>query len=418
MCEANSLPQSRLIAKHYGPTAAMTKLLVQLVCVVCLVSFVRATASTCPEEISIAVGSYTNISWIPEAAGEGVTLLKLTNSSLSRVAIFPVESGGRNPTFLAVAPPHIFVANSNDPGGEVTRISFSGSAPLVEIDSALSQTPSTTHISLLPSRGSRKIVLSVSYDGGSIMSFISSSRKLVEADVYTVPKKLASQVKFPDLSPQQAEPHPHMILPYGEGALVSDLGTDLIYYMGISRETGELSLMEKIKLRPGDGVRHLAKHPTLDVVYAVNEISLSAVVLRKSCGKKVLGECNRVQVANASDADEVSLAAIRVSADGRFLYVSVRLGDEDGLIVGYKLKEKTGDIARKIGQWSSGGARPRDFFIVGPVQDRGKCRSFVAVANRGSDNLSVFERDEQSGRLDGNVAYDLDIGTPASVVQY
>lgn len=401
----------------------MKNLLLKTAFIVCLIPFIGAAARTCPKGVSLAIGTFTDISWFSNPIGEGVTLLKLSNSNLSRVAVFPKNTTGRNPSYLAIDKPYMFVATSNDPDGEATamrRITFSPSSRVIKVDSVLSQAPTLTHIAVLPSKASRKIVIAASYAAGSIMSFISTPQKLVAADLYKVPAELASQVKHPDLPlyPQQSKPHAHMAFPYGEGALFPDLGTDLVYYMRISRTTGKFTLIDSIHLRPGDGVRHLAKHPKLDAVYAVNNNSLSLVVLRKSCGGKVLGECSRVQVASASDADNMALYAIRVSDDGRFVYVSVRLGAEDGRIVAFEVSEQTGDVLRKIGQWSSGGIRPRDFYLVGPVQDKGKCRSFVAVANTVSNNLALFERDEQSGKMDGKVAYNVEIGTPASVVQY
>lgn len=382
--------------------------------------FLSLVTAACPKEASIAIGSFTNVSWIPEATGEGLSLLKLTNSSLSRLALVPRESDSENPSYVAVAPPYIYASNTKGikaPGGAVTRISFSGSAPFIETVQVQSQTPTAVHLSLMPTRTSRRIVLAASF-AGFVMSFVSTPRKFVFADKFTVPKELSTQFENPERFPRQSSPHPHQVLPYRKGALVSLVGADMLLYMGVNRRTGKLSEIERVRLQRRDGPRHAVLHPFLDIVYVANEISLTVAVLRKACGKGILSECDRARVGIPSEGDDISLGAIRVSPDGGFLYVSLLHTDKDGLVVAFALNTKTGDIKGKIGEWSTRGIRPRDFNLIGPVQDNGSCRSFIMIANRSSDNLVVLERDAQNGKLGKKVAYFLPIGTPASVEPY
>lgn len=404
-------------AEEYKKNRLSMMFLFAMITLLCASLPLVQASEVCRKEVSLAIGSYTNISWIPTASGAGITLLKLRDGAISQFSVIPPSISGANPTYLAVSLPHVFAANSNAPSGAVTKLKFSESGALVNPIQISSETPTTTHISTIEYGTSRKIVITASY-AGAVTSYISSGRRFEIADVFKVPKRFASQLRNPELSDKQSLPHPHMALAYGLGVLITDLGSDYVFYLGVSRGSGKFRKLYRIRLRPGDGPRHADLHRYSGTVYVLNEISLTISILNPSCGAGKLAECSRVNLLDYATGDGVSAAAIRVSADGNFLYASVRFNEGMGLVVGFMLEAEKGTVLKRIGEWSSRGLLPRDIYLVGPVQNGGACRSYVAIANRMSDNLVLIERDTQSGMLADEVAFNLSIGTPASIIEY
>ncbi|KAI0564146.1 Lactonase [Gracilaria domingensis] len=210
-----------------------------------------------------------------------------------------------------------------------------------------------------------------------------------------------------------------MVLPYRNGLLVPDLGSDMVLLFDVAPQTGKLSLAANVTFEPADGPRHAALHQQSSTVYVVNEISLSVVTLRYgTCGSS-LSICDRHNLFPYAVGEEVSAAAIRVTEDGRFLYVSVRFPDTElGKIVAYRLDARTGDIHARLGEWSSFGVHPRDFFVIENVSYRNACVSFVAIVNRDTDNLVFVERERGSGMLRSYVSLSANVTTPTSVLQF
>lgn len=79
-------------------------------------------------------------------------------------------------------------------------------------------------------------------------------------------------------------------------------------------------------------------------------------------------------------------AAIRLSADERFLYVSVRGAD---IVVVVSLEEGTGKVVQRK---ECGGRHPRDFVLAADGR-------FLITANRDSRDLVSFPVDQGSGRI-------------------
>lgn len=394
----------------------------------------RALSTTCRGTVSFAVGSFTVLR-DRTFEGAGITFATLENGSLNVTAVLPAATSGETPAYLAASPPYIYAANTLATGGALRRIAFSSAPPFVASSSVSSEAATATHVSVLPPKGrvrSRGIVLTASFDG-SVASYVSDGENFFLADQFKPPLSSAAQRRNSSLSRRQSVPHPHMVLPYRGGALVPDLGSDVVWNLGVSPRKAGLSLRGSVTLRPGDGPRHAVVHPELDVVYVLNEISVSVVVLKRSCGQdRRLGECGRERLLDEQPEERALAAAIRVSPDGKFLYATVRIAGSKGRIVGFALSRQ-GDIVEKLGEWSSQGVLPWDAFLVENVRDRGKCKSFVAVVNRDSNSLVLLPRDVASGLVESSsaqdgrlashsnlvsAAYEVEVGSPSSVLAY
>jgi 6-phosphogluconolactonase (cycloisomerase 2 family) len=98
-----------------------------------------------------------------------------------------------------------------------------------------------------------------------------------------------------------------------------------------------------------------------------------------------------------------SPGAIHTSADGRFLYVSDR-GDYNHIIV-FAI-ERDGGL-REIQRRPSEGREPREFAISPDGR-------FLLIANQLSDNLTVIQRDPDSGKL-GETLQTLPVERPSDI---
>lgn len=132
----------------------------------------------------------------------------------------------------------------------------------------------------------------------------------------------------------------------------------------------------------GSGPRHIAFHPNQPYLYIFTEHSSQVIVLRD--GKKL----SPIQIIDAVPADGIkSGAAIRISTDGKFVYVSNRGHDS---ITVFKVNDDF--TLTKIQNISSYGEHPRDFNLS-------LSEDYLVVANRDTDNLVLYSRDEQTGLL-------------------
>lgn len=402
----------------------MTFVYLAAITITALWSVVQAV---CPRAITLAVGTYTSQPWLPSANGAGVSLVTFKREMLNTTIVLSPYITGENPSYIAQSKNDLYMVNENAPIGALTHVSITPTKPFIKTTMRSTEDAGSTHVTVVKkhARGftgyrMRRIIVVANY-GGSVSTFIKTRTSFRLAHRFVVPTNLAAQMRNASLPDAQSSPHPHMSLEYGNGIIVPDLGSDIVWYFALNRVTGALIEISRVNMTPGDGPRHAALHRKSKTVYIVNELSLTVSVLRTNCnGNRGLHVCSRWSLIDdmQEDLTGVSAAAIRVSRDNRFLYVSVRYPDDiEGKIVAFRLRSN-GDIGSKLGRYPSGGVHPRDLFIIDAVQVAGKCRSFLAVANRDTNNLALLQRNFASGRLFSGVAYNLTINTALSVVQF
>lgn len=370
-----------------------------------------ATASrlrSCPSSLTLVVGTYTYQSWLPTSAGVGVTLAEFRRGSLRTNCVLRNDTtSGENPSYCARGRGRsLYCVNENENGTlrHMSPACYSGG---LCASTRSSSTPTgaggSTHVAVLPRRRDGRERVVVANYGGAVTSFVRDGDEY-ETFKYTVDPSLASFK-----TGQQSEPHPHMALPLYDGSvLVPDLGSDRVWRFDFAND-GKLSVRDVLKMRLGDGPRHAAAGAGRNL-YVVNELT-NTVVRVRGCSGYDLVECERKSMRDVPP-NGAAAAAIRVSADYRFLYASTRLpGTENGKITVFKLGTD-GSIGDRIGVYSTGGVHPRDFYIIEKAPD---CKSYVAVVNRDSDNLLLFERDTKYGNIKPNVAFSLDVKTPTNV---
>ena len=186
----------------------------------------------------------------------------------------------------------------------------------------------------------------------------------------------------------QDSPHVHYsdLSPDGNFLIVCDLGTDEVYTYEIT-EDEKLEEVARLKVAPGTGPRHIAFSPTLEVAYLFGELSSDVLVLDYN---PMTGEFTEKQTISTIPDEHTGFnggAAIRVSSDVKFVYGSNRGHDS---IVVYKADE-TGKLTL-VDYTATEGETPRDFNFD-------ETEKYLIVGHQDSDNLSLFERNQEDGTL-------------------
>jgi 6-phosphogluconolactonase len=201
---------------------------------------------------------------------------------------------------------------------------------------------------------------------------------------------------------RQEAPHAHSFVfsPNGNAAFACDLGSDGIYrfdYDGGADAAaagagagGVFAQWRRFETAPGSGPRHTLFHPNGEIVYAVNELSVSVDVYAADDGLVRRQSLPLLGPTGAADGTRNTAAALKFGGAGanpHFLYVSNRGHD---CVAVFRIRED--GALEPAGTAPSCGKTPRDF----AVDPSGR---FLLVCHQDSDNLVVFRIDEQTGLL-------------------
>lgn len=166
--------------------------------------------------------------------------------------------------------------------------------------------------------------------------------------------------------------------PKTDDLFVCDLGLDTVHKYRLLNEIATYKTAE------GMGPRHLVFHPTLPFIYILGELNNTIEVV-----KDLEFELELVQTVDTLDGLDIisSGGAIRISEDGKFVYASNR--GHDSIVVFSVLEDGT---LKFVQIESVYGGHPRDFAISPDG-------NYLVVANRDTNNLSLFERNKETGVL-------------------
>ncbi len=177
---------------------------------------------------------------------------------------------------------------------------------------------------------------------------------------------------------RQTEPHTHFVGQTPDGYLaVCDLGTDTLAIYDM-----DLKIISESKVPSGYGIRHLVFSKDGKYIYAVNELAPSISVFGYANGKAKLINTVKIECKN----EKANGAAIRLSDDGKYLYVSLR--EENAICV----FAANGEKLTLLQTVDCGGDSPRDFDVW---------ENYLISCNEKSGNVVVFSM--KNGLIDGCV---------------
>lgn len=347
------------------------------------------------QERFVLIGTYT------KGKSEGIYVYKFnsSNGDLQPVSsVFTV-----NPSYLAISrdKKYVYSANENGNGkGGVTAFSFDQSTgKLTRINEQLSHGDDPCYISI---DNSNKWVVVGNYSGGNFSVY----PVIKDGGIGEAAQTIQHSGTGPDKGRQEG-PHVHSVVftPDGKYLTVVDLGTDKItlYPFDATHSKPVDEKGKEVHSAPGSGPRHIIFHPTKPYAYVIEEIAGNVSAYRVNDGS-----LTRIQTINSRPADykgSVGSAAIKLSADGKFLYSSNRA--ESNTIAIFSIDGATGKLSSK-GMAKSGGSGPRDF-TIDPSDN------YLLSANGGSDNITIFRRNRKTALFEG-IGKQVSIPSPVCIV--
>jgi len=184
-----------------------------------------------------------------------------------------------------------------------------------------------------------------------------------------------------------SNPHAHMAAGVKGELFVSDLGLDALKRYQINKGNFIASKQASIALPEGAGPRHFTFSENNEFLYVINELNATITVLQRDAEN----EYHEIETQSTLSEDFIgdnSCADIHLSKDGKFLYGSNR--GENSIVI-FKVDAASGKL-NLIGREDVRGDWPRNFSID-------PTNNFLLVANKKSNNISIFKRNRELGTL-------------------
>lgn len=323
----------------------------------------------------ILVGTYT------KKQSEGVYELTLDTEKQTLADLTLVAKAG-NPTYLALSKAgRGYAIDAESDNGEAVgglKVFDATVRPFKELQTALAPGTSPAYVSI---DEARQLVYTANYHMGTVTVYrIQEDGTLIQVD----------QIKHSGGGPrpeQQDGPHPHYADLTPDGRLVvCDLGNDTVYIYNVS-DDGHLEENHRFNCARGFGPRHIVFNPTTNMAYMVGELASKVAVLAYDSNDGSLTLQQGLSTIPRDWTAHNGAAAVRLSADGRFVYVSNRGYNSIAVFA----VDESGTL-NLIDNTPTEGDFPRDFNW--DAEER-----FVVVVNQNTDNATLFSRDEKTGKL-------------------
>jgi 6-phosphogluconolactonase len=326
-----------------------------------MLSLFNCKAQTTP----LYVGTYT------DGNSEGIYRLQF-NQKTGALSDLQFAASTENPSFIVYSRNKKYLYAVNESSGKVSSFKIQQNGLLKLLNKVSSNGNWPCHISL--NRSGNKAVVS-NYGGGSASIYrISRDGKLNEA----------SQVFEYNISEQKS--HAHSAQFFQDNLFVSDLGMNAVYQYKLKNENYELVSSSIVKMDGNPGPRHFAMTRNGQFIYVINEYGSSVTSIKNT--ENGFEQIDYDSTLDENYSGENSCADIHLSKNELYLYGSNR--GENSIVV-FKRNKLDGTI-EKIQTMEVHGDWPRNFTI----DPSGK---FLLVANKKSDNISVFKIDLKTGML-------------------
>jgi 6-phosphogluconolactonase len=202
----------------------------------------------------------------------------------------------------------------------------------------------------------------------------------------------SGRVQAPPSQVLTTPPKAHCVLPgrAGDTVYATTVEGNAILIFDLDAEGGKLVPAEppSVSCRPGAGPRHLALHPSRDVLYCVTEQSGMVAAFAIEPGTGALRALQYESMMPDDFHGNARAADLHVTANGRFVYASVR---STNVIAGFRIDPRSGKLSA-IRRFAAEGS-PRGF-TIDPL-DR-----FLICAGQTQNTVGVFAIDPGGGALE------------------
>ncbi|TEB45384.1 lactonase family protein [Flavobacterium circumlabens] len=329
-------------------------------------------------KFNLLVGTYTNT-----CESKGIYVYEF-NAATGEFKLKNNSENVLSPSYLSVSADNKFVYAVNENGTQSTVSAFGYSAAKGKLtflnkNDALGADP--CHLI-----NDDKNVIIANYSGGNIAVF----KKKPNGSITEVQQLIQHEGKGINAG-RQEKAHVHMVCfsPDKKFVLSNDLGLDkvFIYKYNPNSKNEILTLKESVAVKAGSGPRHLTFSKDGKFVYLIQELdgTLTTFSYDKNGSLKLVGESS---ILPKDFKGGTGAAAIKISPDGKFLYVSDRV-DVNAISV-YKILKNGG--LELVEQLSTLGKGPRDF-AMDPTGN------YLLVAHQYTNDIIIFKRDKTTGKL-------------------
>ncbi len=181
--------------------------------------------------------------------------------------------------------------------------------------------------------------------------------------------------------------HPHFFDQTPAGNLVScDLGNDSVDFYRADK-TNKLKHLATYKNEAGFGSRHLVFSNDGQYFYVTGELSSKVNVVKFNEQDWSFENIATYSTIPEDWKQHNGAAAIKISSDGQFIYISNRGNDS---IVVFQIQDD--HTLRLVQRVSTFGSFPRDF-------NWDESEKYVVVANQTTDNATLYSRNPETGCL-------------------
>lgn len=199
------------------------------------------------------------------------------------------------------------------------------------------------------------------------------------------------RVQAPPSQVVTTPPKAHCIFPGRSGDVIYATTVEgnaiLIFRLDVERGKLVPAAVSSVPCRSGAGPRHLVLHPSLDVLYCVTEQSGALAAFAIEPGTGALQELQYETLMPRGFEGNARAADVHVTADGHFIYASVRSTD---VIAGFRIDPRSGKLSPI--RFFAAESSPRGF-AVDPLG------RFLLCAGQSQNTVGVFAIDPDSGTL-------------------
>jgi 6-phosphogluconolactonase len=341
-----------------------------------VIALLVVTATATADEFWVYYGTYTG----GKNGSKGIYRSKFDNTT-GKLGEAKLAAEMESPSFVTIHPNGKFLyavgEGNGKAGGPVVAFALDAkTGKLTKLNESRSGGPGPCHISVHP-KGTFAIV--ANYGGGSTAVFrLGEDGMIVDRSDFVQHRGSGKDPK------RQEGPHAHCarFTDAGNMAFVADLGLDRVKAFNFDQKTGKLSPGEDLVAPPGSGPRHFFFCDSCVCVCGELDSTVNLITYDlKGGGNKVAQSLSTLEkpVKNNSTAE-----CIR-SPDGKFVYVSNRVGDSIAVfkVGAHHMLTAAGHITGDI-------KIPRGFTI----EPSGK---WMLIASQDGGKVGVWELDRATG---------------------